>query len=211
MTHRHLSFSLFPSSCLDFKSNPVSSSNVTLLPGSSWKANLTLAEENLKELFHLSDPHHRGAQKPLSVVVHCAGTWLGGAVTDSTFVDTVDPMLDINLKSGISAAYLAGKFLTDSGAGLMVLTGAAAAGSGTTLAPTAGMLSYGMSKAATHQLAVSLAQKEGGLRNATVVCVLPTMIDTPSNRAMATSTNDCVNWSDERHTVKSLCSNVISV
>ncbi len=37
------------------------------------------------------------------------------------------------------------------------------------------MLAYGMTKAATHQLATSLAHKDAGLKNATVVCLLPSV------------------------------------
>lgn len=95
---------------------------------------------------------------------------MGGGV--DSLLTTVDPMLDINLKSAISTAYLAGKFLDDSGSGLLLLTGAAAAAN---QAPTGGMLAYGMSKAATHSLATSLAHKDAGLTKATVVCVLPSV------------------------------------
>lgn len=101
---------------------------------------------------------------------------MGGSVGTNGFLSSVDPMLDINLRSAVCASHLAARFLTQDGSGLLALTGAAAAGAHA-LAPTPGMLAYGMSKAATHQLVVSLAHPDSGLKNATVVCLLPSVAD----------------------------------
>lgn len=106
----------------------------------------------------------------VSAMVHCAGSWMGGGVDG--LLASADPMLNINLKSAITTAHLAGKFLDSNGSGLVVLTGAAAAAN---QQPTPSMLAYGMSKAATHQLATSLAHKDAGLKNSTVVCILPSV------------------------------------
>lgn len=239
---------------MDFKSNAAADVNITLSSDKDWKANVAFAEQKLAEIARTrgdktkkqSDtstvrvelvqvtnrsmthcslcPRFRSfPSSPVSVMIHCAGSWMGGGV--DSLLSTVDPMLDINLKSAISTAHLAGRFLDDSGAGLLMLTGAAAASNQN---PTSSMLAYGMSKAATHQLATSLAQKDAGLTKATVVCVLPSvvqcharsdrsfvqcyradsslsslallccpirsMIDTPSNRAMSSNAEDYLNW-----------------
>jgi dihydropteridine reductase len=202
---------------MDFRKNPSSTHNITLSHESTWKANLTLAEESLNELlgerFTESTKVASTKKTPstLSVVVHCAGSWLGGDIASSSshasakdsdsFLSSLDPMLDLNLRSAVSAAHLAGRFLSQAGEGMLVVTGAAAVtkGKGGVMAPTPSMLAYGMSKAATHQLAMSLAEKEGGLKNATVVCVLPTMIDTPSNRSFAPPTTDFGSWTPPAH------------
>lgn len=57
-----------------------------------------------------------------------------------------------------------------------MLTGAAAAVEG-----TSGMIAYGITKAATHQLVDSMAQQFK--KEATCLAILPVTIDTPSNRA----------------------------
>lgn len=154
---------------MDFKPNATADVNITLSSDKDWKANVAFAEQKLSEIARARGDKSK-KHSPLSVMIHCAGSWMGGGV--ESLLTTVDPMLDINLKSAISTAHLAGKFLDDSGAGLLMLTGAAAASNQT---PTPSMLAYGMSKAATHQLATSLAHKDAGLAKATVVCVLPSV------------------------------------
>lgn len=177
-------------SSMDFAVNPSSDSSIVLSRESTWKANLTVAEESLKEMSEQEAAHRalKSGVMPLAAVVHCAGSWLGGSAAANDFIESVEPMLDINLKSAIGASHLAAKFLSREGDGLLVLTGAAAASSpagAAAMSPTSGMLAYGMSKAATHHLALGLAQPGGGIDGATVVCVLPTMIDTPANRRAA--------------------------
>lgn len=62
--------------------------------------------------------------------------------------------------------------------GLLALTGANPA-----LKGTPGMMGYGMAKAAVHQLTKSLAGKDSGLPdNSLVVAILPITLDTPMNR-----------------------------
>jgi dihydropteridine reductase len=49
--------------------------------------------------------------------------------------------------------------------------------------PTAGMIGYGMAKAAVHQLTKSLAAESSGLPpNSLAVAILPVTLDTPMNR-----------------------------
>jgi len=55
-------------------------------------------------------------------------------------------MWEANVKSAVTTAHLATRFLGPGG--LVVFSGAGAA-----LGPTSGMAGYGMAKAATHQLA----------------------------------------------------------
>ena len=77
--------------------------------------------------------------------------------------------------SSISAA-LAAKHLKVGGC--LVLPGAKPA-----LGGTAGMMGYGMAKAAVHQLTKSLGDPKSGLpENATALALLPITLDTPMNR-----------------------------
>lgn len=77
--------------------------------------------------------------------------------------------------STISAALGAKHLKTD---GLLVLPGAKPA-----LGGTAGMMGYGMAKAAVHQLTKSLGDPKSGLpEKASALALLPITLDTPMNR-----------------------------
>ena len=86
-------------------------------------------------------------------------------------------MFAINLKTALNASRAALPYLLESGAGRIVNVGAQAA----VHAPE-GMGAYAASKAAVHRLTESLAD-ELKLRGVTVNAVLPSIIDTPVNRA----------------------------
>ncbi|VDP06968.1 unnamed protein product [Soboliphyme baturini] len=71
---------------------------------------------------------------------------------------------------------LAALFLSKDG--LLVLTGAASA-----IKPSPGMIGYGVAKSAVHHLTKNMALPESGLpEHATVVAILPVMLDTKANR-----------------------------
>merc|ERR1712000_432967 len=95
------------------------------------------------------------ANAKLDVVVCAAGGWVGGDIKSKDIMATVDKMYRFNVQSAVASSHIASHFLVPGG--LLVLTGAAAAGGG-----TPGMIAYGITKAATHQLIASLAA--GGLR-----------------------------------------------
>jgi len=181
---------------IDFNANPSSDINLLLQRDKNWKENLASMHDQLHALLsstptgsHLTTDVRNTSN--LEVVIHCAGSWIGGDVQDVNLPRAVDTMLEINLKSAVMASILAARCLTQQGQGMLVLTGAAAAAHD---APTPTMLAYGMSKAATHQLAKSLADKDSGLKNSTVITLLPTMIDTPTNRSFNSNTAEYANW-----------------
>ena len=111
------------------------------------------------------------------------------------FASTITDMMQRNLDPVLAASYVAQHYC-NAGA-LMVVMGAAAA-----LAPTPGMLGYGLAKTASHHLVQTLGASTGqsltskSLRKAgrqarrdlpalddlSVVGILPTMIDTRANR-----------------------------
>jgi dihydropteridine reductase len=73
--------------------------------------------------------------------------------------------------------------------GFLLLTGAEGA-----LKGTPQMIAYGMAKSSVHHLVSSLASPKSGLPlNSTTVAILPTVIDTPSNRSSMPNAN-FQNW-----------------
>ena len=90
---------------------------------------------------------------------------------------TWERMYNLNVATTLNATKAALPHLLECGAGRIVNVGAAAA-----LRASAGMGPYAASKAAVHRLTESLAD-ELKLKNITVNAVLPSIIDTPANRA----------------------------
>lgn len=87
-----------------------------------------------------------------------------------------DRMYRMNLKTAAMASRAAAPHLRASGSGRIVNVGANGA-----LKAAAGMGAYAASKAGVHRLTESLAEELKG--QVTVNAVLPTIIDTPQNRA----------------------------
>jgi NAD(P)-dependent dehydrogenase (short-subunit alcohol dehydrogenase family) len=90
---------------------------------------------------------------------------------------TWDFLFALNLKTALNASKAAIPSLLESGAGRIVNVGA-----GSAVKAAAGMGPYAASKAAVHKLTESLAE-EFKNRGVTVNAVLPSIIDTPANRA----------------------------
>lgn len=89
--------------------------------------------------------------------------------------ETFDKMYQMNVRTAVSMVYAALPHLTQT-KGSIVTIGAAAA-----LQPGAGMAPYAASKAAIHALTQSLADEMSG-KGVRVNAVLPTILDTPTNR-----------------------------
>jgi len=105
-----------------------------------------------------------------------AGGWAGGNAAAKAFISSADMMCKQSIWSSCISASIASTHLKEGG--FLQLTGAVPALSG-----TAGMIGYGMAKAAVHQLVKSLACDNGGLpTNAIVAAILPVTLNTPMNR-----------------------------
>lgn len=112
----------------------------------------------------------------LSGLVNVAGDFRWGTVQEGE-LDSWDYLFRVNLKTAVTASKAALPLLTAQEAGRIINIGAAAANKA-----AAGMGPYAASKAAVARLTEALAEefKESGL---TVNAVLPSIIDTPRNRA----------------------------
>lgn len=104
-----------------------------------------------------------------------AGGWAGGSLKADTheLVASVEKMIQMNFQTALASSHIAAKFLKSGG--VVMLTGANAARAG-----TPGIVGYGISKAATHQIAQSLKDT---LSSACIFTILPITLDTPANRA----------------------------
>jgi len=111
----------------------------------------------------------------VSQVISVAGGWTGGKIDDKNFWSGFSNMSASCLESALLAARVA----VASKASLLVLTGAAAA-----LSPQPDMLSYGLTKNAVHYLVRSLKD------SVHTVAVLPSVLDTESNRKWMTGSRD---------------------
>uniref|UniRef100_T1JK07 Dihydropteridine reductase n=1 Tax=Strigamia maritima TaxID=126957 RepID=T1JK07_STRMM len=112
----------------------------------------------------------------LDALLCVAGGWAGENAAHKDFIKNSELMWKQSVWSSTIASHVAAKYLKEGG--LLQLTGAKAALDG-----TAGMIGYGMAKAAVHHLVKSLGDKKGGLPSkATAIAILPITLDTPMNR-----------------------------
>ncbi|XP_073843640.1 dihydropteridine reductase [Musca autumnalis] len=114
-------------------------------------------------------------ENKLDAVICVAGGWAGGNAKKD-LAKNADLMWRQSVWTSTISATVAAHYLKDGG--VLALTGAKPA-----LEGTPGMIGYGMAKAAVHQLTRSLAGKDSGLPNdSLVVSILPVTLDTPMNR-----------------------------
>lgn len=116
----------------------------------------------------------RAALGGLTGLANIAGGFIWQPVADGE-IDSFDKMFAINLRTAAIASKAASALMRDGGA--IVNVGASAV-----KAPGLGMAAYTASKAGVHALTESLAEElaSQGIR---VNAILPTILDTPTNRA----------------------------
>ncbi|XP_031564148.1 dihydropteridine reductase-like [Actinia tenebrosa] len=112
----------------------------------------------------------------LDAIVCVAGGWAGGNAKSKAVVKNADLMFKQSVWTSLISASIAAKHLKNGG--LLSLTGAQPS-----LGGTAGMMGYGMAKAAVHQLVKGLGMEGSGLPpDSTALAILPMTLDTPMNR-----------------------------
>ncbi len=123
----------------------------------------------------------------IDVLVNCTGGFFGGVSVTDTTEEQLQKMLDINFKSAFlcSRAVLPAMIKQKSGRIINI-------GSKGGLQGAAGMSAYSASKAALINFTQSLAA-EGKPHNITANLVIPSIIDTPENRAAMPKAN-FENW-----------------
>jgi NAD(P)-dependent dehydrogenase (short-subunit alcohol dehydrogenase family) len=114
---------------------------------------------------------------PLWLACSVVGAWGGGAnVEELDDLTVLDHMLRVNLRTAFVVAREGLRHMGSQG-GRVVLVGAA-----TVQRPAAGQAAYSAAKAGVHSLVGSLAAELKG-SGRTANAVVPTVIDTPANRA----------------------------
>ncbi|MGH9656911.1 MAG: SDR family NAD(P)-dependent oxidoreductase [Bryobacteraceae bacterium] len=113
----------------------------------------------------------------IDALVHLMGGFAGGKSVAETDDETLDRMLDLNLRAAFVMARAVIPHMRARGAGRIVAIGSRAADE-----PGAGVAAYAASKAALHALMKSLAL-ENKDRGISVNVVAPGTMDTPANRA----------------------------
>eukprot|EP00980_Cylindrotheca_fusiformis_P024944 scaffold12769_cov141-Cylindrotheca_fusiformis.AAC.4 len=144
----------------------------------------------------------------IDAIICASGGWQGDPVvptedaSEDEFIagaraygETIDNMMEMNLAPVLAAGYAANRFMDTEG--LFVVIGATVA-----LSPTPGMLGYGLSKVGVHHFIQTIGEISGKsvttksrrktarkirkdkeyLDTLSIVGILPTTIDTPSNR-----------------------------
>jgi NAD(P)-dependent dehydrogenase (short-subunit alcohol dehydrogenase family) len=114
---------------------------------------------------------------PLDALVHLVGGYEGGSPVAEISDQTWDGMLNVNLRTAFCAMRAALKPMLAAGHGRIVAVGSRAA-----VQPAPGMAAYAVSKAALVALVKNVAA-ETNKSGVTANVVLPSIIDTPKNRA----------------------------
>jgi NAD(P)-dependent dehydrogenase (short-subunit alcohol dehydrogenase family) len=124
---------------------------------------------------------------PVDALLHLVGGFDGGKPVAETPDETWDKILDLNLRSAQRIFRAVLLSMTKAGKGRIVAVGSRAA-----VEPMANFAAYSVSKAALVALVktVALEVKDSGI---TANIVLPSVIDTPANRA-AMASADASKW-----------------
>ncbi len=151
----------------------------TLLETHANDANVAVAAADLLRCEQIESALRDGVQRfgRIDALCHLAGGFRMGDSVHETTTDTWEFLFDINARTFVNVARAAVPHFLERGGGKIVSVGAAAA-----LKGGAQMGAYSASKSALIRLAEAMSAELKD-KNINVNCVLPTIIDTPENRA----------------------------
>ncbi|XP_058506614.1 quinoid dihydropteridine reductase a [Solea solea] len=153
--------------CIDMAANDEANENVIVKMSESFTEQAGQVTTDVAQLL---------GEHKVDAILCVAGGWAGGKCSSKDLYKNTDLMWKQSVWTSTISSHLAALHLKPGG--LLTLAGAKAALSG-----TAGMVGYGMAKAAVHQLCQSLAEEKSGLpAGAAAVAILPVTLDTPMNR-----------------------------
>jgi len=139
----------------------------------------------------------------IDYLLSVAGTWRGGDHVEDTDASQFDLLFDVNLKTTFLAAKHALPALQASEGAIVNVS----ARSGLEGGEGDGL--YRASKAGVRILTETLATENRGTVRAN--CVMPSVLDTPTNRETMTPTDEWVDPADVAHVMQFLCSDAATV
>lgn len=151
---------------LDVRANEEADGNFLLLPEKR-------IHEQVREI-HEQTKQFSGSYNS---IICTAGGFEMGTIRDGDVLEKYEKLDRMCGQSALLTGHLAAHYLAEQG--FLCLTGAAAVFQG----PVNYAFAYGMTKQATHAVALQLAERTDIPKSASVCCILPTTIDTPGNRA----------------------------
>ena len=130
---------------VDFQPTTAVDQNILLQAGDKWQKHAA----RVAQWISTQSPTEAAS---VGAIINVAGSWDGAAVAAPEFYASVERMYKANVEPALVAAHVAARALAPGG--LLLNTGAASV---TLLQPTAGMLAYGVAKAAVSQIHRSMA------------------------------------------------------
>ena len=155
--------------CIDLHENSEADSNIVISPTDKVQDQMEMIYDKTQQF-----------GKELDSIMCVAGGFDVSSIKDEDVFQRYLHMDRVNFQSALLAGHLSTSYLAPRG--FLMFTGAAAVFEG----PVNFAYGYAMSKAATHHLALQMAERTEIPESSKVVTILPQIIDTPANReAMA--------------------------
>lgn len=133
-------------------------------------------EKKMQEQMRTIHEQTRAFSQSFDSIICTAGGFEMGSVREHDLMEKYERLDRMNAQSALLTGHLAAHYLGEHG--FLCLTGAAKVFEG----PVNWAFAYGMTKQATHSLALHLAERTDIPKSASVCCILPTTIDTEANR-----------------------------
>jgi NAD(P)-dependent dehydrogenase (short-subunit alcohol dehydrogenase family) len=174
----------------------------SLLSGSAYdsfyQADLTMEESVEPTIESIAEDHDR-----IDALCNVAGTWRGGSPIDETDLESFDLLMNVNLKSAFLASKHAIPHLRETDGAIVSVSARSSLEGGEGDGP------YRISKAGIRLLTETIAEENRGRVRAN--CVMPSVIDTPTNREMMDPKDEWVDPTDIARVMLFLCSEGASV
>ncbi|MFT4891217.1 MAG: NAD(P)-dependent dehydrogenase (short-subunit alcohol dehydrogenase family) [Halobacteriales archaeon] len=165
---------------------------------SFYEADLTMEESVESTVESVIDDHGR-----VDYLCNVAGTWRGGTPIEDTDLETFDLLMGVNLKSAFLTSKHALPHLGETDGAIVSVSARSSLEGGEGDGP------YRISKAGIRLLTETIAEENLGSVRAN--CVMPSMIDTPTNREMMEPKDEWVDPTDIADVMLFLCSDAAGV
>ncbi|HKL30424.1 MAG TPA: SDR family oxidoreductase [Natrialbaceae archaeon] len=165
---------------------------------SFYQADLTMEESVDPTIETIAEEHGR-----IDHLCNVAGTWRGGTPIDETDLESFDLLMNVNLKSAFLTSKHSLPHLQESGGSIVSVSARSSLEGGEGDGP------YRISKAGIRLLTETIAEENLGTVRAN--CVMPSVIDTPTNREMMDPKDEWVDPTDIADVMLFLCSDAAAV